>query len=66
MASQRMTFGSTLGLTVVGLAIMLYGVSLNNGAGPNAPIAAGGAVILSAFAILAAGVITLDEHAETA
>jgi len=66
MASQRTTFGSALGLTVVGLAIMLYGVSLNSGAGPNAPIAAGGVVILTAFAVLAAGVITLDENAETA
>lgn len=64
MASQRAIFGSALGLTVVGLAVMLYGVSLNNGAGPNVPIAGGGLVILVAFAILSAGVIGLDDGHE--
>jgi len=66
MASQRTTFGTAFGLTIVGLAIMLYGVSLNNGAGPNAPIAVGGTVVVLAVAVLAAGVIALDSQSEAA
>lgn len=66
MASQRTTFGTALALTIGGLAIMLYGVSLNSGAAPNVPVAIGGVVIIAAFAILAAGVITLDSGSEAA
>jgi len=65
MASQRTIFGSAFGLTLLGLAVMLYGVSLNNGAGPNAPIAVGGTVVVLAVGVLAAGVIGIDERAET-
>lgn len=63
MATQRTTFGTALGLTLVGLAIMLYGVSLNSGAAPNATVAVGGTLIVVAVGILAAGVITLDSRA---
>jgi len=66
MATQLRTFGLALGGTVVGLAIMLYGVSLNSGTGPNAPIAVGGVIVLVAFALLAGGVIALDDGSEAA
>lgn len=66
MASQRTTFATALALTVAGLAIMLYGVTLNSGQAPNAPVAVGGTVVLVAFAILTAGVLAVDERSEAA
>lgn len=63
MVNESRTFGAVVGLTVVGLLIMLYGVSLNSGQALNAPMLAGGGVLLVATAALTAGIgaISADE-----
>jgi len=59
MASESTTFGFATALTIIGLAIMLYGVTLNSGQAPNAVVAVGGVVVV-AFAVLTAGVMAID------
>ena len=60
MASEPTTFGFATALTIIGLAIMLYGVTLNSGQAPNAAVAVGGVVVVVAFAVLTAGVMAID------
>lgn len=66
MISQRATFATTLALTIVGLAVMLFGVTLNSGRAPNLPVAIGETVAIVAFAILTAGVMAVAEPPEAA
>lgn len=47
---------ATLG-TVLGLVILLYGVSLNSGAALNTPILAGGVVMIAAVGLHTAGIM---------
>ncbi len=63
MVNESVTFGlSTLGV-IGGLVILLWGVSLNSGQALNAPVVAGGVVVLLAFGLLTTGVARLDgEH----
>jgi hypothetical protein len=61
MVNQSRTFGFVVLLTVVGLAVMLYGVTLNNGASLNGPMLAGGGVLVAALAVLVGGIASLDE-----
>ena len=65
MVNESRTFGATVLLTLVGLGIMLYGVSLNNGTEVNAVMAVGGAVLIVALAVLTGGLMLVDDaHAE--
>lgn len=56
MTTEAQTFGLAGLLTVAGMAVMLWGVSLNNGEAPNAPILGGGAVVLVAIAVITLGI----------
>lgn len=60
MATEARTFGLASLLVVAGMAVMLYGVSLNNGEAPNGPIMAGGAVMLAAIGVLTMGVMAAE------
>jgi hypothetical protein len=64
MVNEARSFGAAALLTILGLAVLLWGVSLNNGQAPNGPIVLGGAIIVVAIAILSAGVIRLDARHE--
>lgn len=57
MVSQRVAFGSATVLNVVGIAVLLYGVSLNSGTAVNAPMAAGGLILAAGV-----GIITIRVH----
>jgi len=61
MVNESRTFGSVVLLTLVGLVIMLYGVSLNAGQSLNTVVVAGGAVLIVALGLLVAGVDLLEE-----
>ena len=65
MASESTTFGFATALTIIGLAIMLYGVTLNSGQAPNTVVAVGGVVVVIAFAVLTAGVMAIDSGHES-
>jgi hypothetical protein len=60
MDEDSRTFGLSMALTLGGLAILLYGVSLTSGQAANVPMIAGGAIIVVAIGILSAGVMNLD------
>lgn len=60
MDSEARTFGAGTALTVVGLAVMLYGVSLNDGTAFNAPMLAGGVVVGAAIGLVLLGVNRLE------
>jgi len=61
MVNESFTFGLATVLLLGGLAVMLFGVSLNAGQALNAPLIAGGIVIVAAIGILSAGILGLDE-----
>lgn len=65
MANETRTFGAATVLTVVGLAVMLYGVTLNNGLAFNGPMLAGGGVVAVAILLLVFGVARLEPAHET-
>lgn len=60
MASQATTFGLSMVLNAVGLAIMLYGMSLNAGQALNNVILAGGVVMLAATGIMTGALLSID------
>lgn len=60
MVSETGTFGWAVVLTVVGLVVMLYGVSLDNGTSFNPTMAAGGAVVAVGIGIILVGVLRLE------
>jgi peptidoglycan/LPS O-acetylase OafA/YrhL len=63
MVNEARSFGLAILLVVVGLAVLLYGVTLNHGASLNPTIAAGGVVV--GIAVMTLGVVRIDtEHAE--
>lgn len=61
MVNESRTFGLVVLLTLAGLAVMLWGVSLNSGLALNTPMIAGGAVLVVATALLTVGVGVLEE-----
>jgi hypothetical protein len=60
MVNETVSFGMSALLTVLGLAVLLYGVSLNNGQALNAPIVVGGLFVLLATGVLSAAVQNLE------
>ena len=63
MVNDRTPFALTIVLTLVGLGILLYGVTLNAGEQLNGPMIAGGAVLVLGIGALTAWIISLDENA---
>jgi len=63
MASDSIPFVASIVLTLVGMAIILYGVSLNYGESINMPMMAGGVVLLLGIGVLTQWVIAVDEAA---
>jgi len=64
MPEESTVFGiATLGV-IAGCAVLIFGVTLNNGEELNAVMLAGGLVVLAAGGLLTAGVAGLDgpEH----
>lgn len=64
MVSETGTFGTATLLAVVGLAVMLYGVSLNNGTAFNEFMAAGGVIVGLGVGIIVVAVLRLEAAAE--
>lgn len=60
MASESTAFGLSILITIVGLAILLYGVSLNSGQSLNNYMLVGGGVVVMAIAIHTAAIMRLD------
>lgn len=65
MAGDGWFFEAAVLLTVVGLGIMLYGVSLTAGTAVNGPMALGGLVVLGAIGLILVGVLRLEATAAT-
>lgn len=61
MADESVTFGLSMLVTVVGLGILLYGVSLNAGLRLNGFMLAGGAVVFVAIAIHTGALMSIDD-----
>jgi len=61
MVNESRTFGMVVLLMLAGLAVMLWGVSLNSGLAVNTPMLAGGAILVVATALLTVGVGVLEE-----
>ena len=66
MRSDSIPFVLTMVLTVLGLGIILYGVTLNYGAAFNGPMLAGGVGLLLGIGALTAWIISLDQQADAA
>ncbi len=64
MVSEARLFDAAIVLTVVGLVVMLYGVSLSAGAAVNEPMAAGGAVVAVGIGLILVGVLRVEAEAE--
>lgn len=62
MVDESVTFGLGLVGTVLGLAVMLYGVSLTSGESLTTPTVVGGAIVLLAVGFHTYGVMTLPEQ----
>jgi hypothetical protein len=62
MVDESMTFGLGLVGVVLGLAVMLYGVSLTSGESLTTPTAVGGAIVLLAIGFHTYGVMALPER----
>jgi high-affinity Fe2+/Pb2+ permease len=60
MVNESRTFGAVVALTLGGLAVMLYGVSLNAGQAMNNVMVAGGVVLLVALGLLTMGIDLLE------
>ena len=61
MVNESRTFGFVVLLTLVGLGVMLWGVSLDSGMEMNTPMIVGGVVLVVATGILTGVVGILDE-----
>ncbi|WP_115862947.1 hypothetical protein [Halorussus litoreus] len=66
MVRESVTFGLSLLVTVVGLAIVLYGVSLNAGLALNEFMLAGGGVVLVAIALHTGALMSMDDAHDAA
>lgn len=64
MVTETGTFAAATLLTVIGLAVMLYGVSLNNGTAFNGLMGAGGVIIGVGVASIVVAVMRLEATAE--
>ena len=62
MVNESLTFGASTILVIVGLAISLYGVSLNSGQALNMLMIAGGVSILTGIGVLTAGIMRLEDN----
>lgn len=60
MVNETRDFGLATALTVAGLLVMLWGVSLNNGTEFNTPMIAGGVVIAVGIGIITVAVMRLE------
>ena len=60
MVNETRDFGLATVLTVVGLLVMLWGVSLNNGTEFNTPMIAGGVVIAAGIGLILLSVLRLE------
>jgi hypothetical protein len=66
MVNESRTFAAVVALTIGGLAVMLYGVSLNAGQAMNNVMVAGGAVLIVALGLLTMGIDLIDaDESET-
>ena len=63
MANDSIPFAASIVLTLVGMGVILYGVSLNYGESLNMPMVAGGVVLLLGIGILTQWIIAVDEQA---
>lgn len=61
MANEAVTFGLSTLVTVVGLLIMLYGVSLTSGMELTPYTIIGGVVVLGAVTLHTVGLMALDD-----
>lgn len=61
MVDESATFGLGLVGTVLGLAVMLYGVSLTSGEALTVPTVVGGVIVLFAVGFHTYGVMVLPE-----
>ena len=66
MANESVTFGLTTLVTVVGLAIMLYGVSLTSGLSLTTYTILGGVIVVGAIAFHTVGLMSLDDAHDSA
>lgn len=64
MGNETRSFGTATVLTVVGLAVMLYGVSLDSGLVFNQAMAAGGVIVALGIGILVVAVMRLEAAPE--
>lgn len=62
MVDESVTFGLALAGTVLGLAVMLYGVSLTSGESLTVPTVVGGGIVLAAIGFHTYGIMALDER----
>ncbi|MDZ7702227.1 MAG: hypothetical protein U5J98_09295 [Halobacteriales archaeon] len=60
MVNETRDFGLATALTAVGLLVMLWGVTLNNGTAFNTPMIAGGAVVAVGIGIILVSVMRLE------
>lgn len=61
MVKESVTFGLALAVTILGLAVMLYGVSLTSGESLTVPTVVGGVIVLAAITYHTYGVMALEE-----
>jgi hypothetical protein len=66
MANESVTFGLSTLITVVGLAIMLYGVSLTSGLSLTPYTIIGGVVVLGAISFHTVALMSLDDAHDAA
>lgn len=64
MATDSAVFGGSTLVVVIGLVIMLYGVTLNAGESMNVPMGVGGIIALAAVAVMALRVARLEPAEE--
>lgn len=64
MVNETRDFGLAVVLTLAGLAVMLWGVSLNSGMAVNTPMLAGGVVIAVGIGIILVAVLRLEDPTE--
>lgn len=60
MVNEAANFGISVLGTIVGLAILLFGVSQNAGQSLNTPMIAGGVIVLAAMGVLTAWLFRLE------
>jgi hypothetical protein len=64
MVNETRDFGLATLLTVVGLVVMLWGVSLDNGMAMNEPMIVGGLIVAAGIGLITVAVMRLEGTAE--